>query len=44
MFRSDSYTDIQELKSDIKQLTLKFYVYLGADEKPEKGERKMADD
>ena len=44
MFRSDSYTNFNELKTDLMHLTSKFYTYLGADEKPEKGERKMADD
>lgn len=44
VFRQAPHASIQELQDDLKQLTMDYFEFVKADEKPEKGERKVADE
>jgi hypothetical protein len=44
MFRENIHSNLDEMISAIRPLVDKFYEYTKLDEKPEKGERKMADE
>jgi hypothetical protein len=44
MFRSKEFANIEDLMSKVAVLTSQYFEFVELDEKPEKGERKMADE
>lgn len=44
MFRSKQYESIEDLMVKVNDLTSEYFEFVQLDEKPEKGERKMADE
>lgn len=44
MFRSKEFENIDELMEQINKLTTQYFEFVELDDKPEKGERKMADE
>lgn len=44
MFRSKDFESIEELMAKVNELTNQYFEFVKLDERPEKGERKMADE
>lgn len=44
IFRTKSVATIEELQQNLQGLTKHYLEYIGLDEKPAKGERKLADE
>jgi len=44
MFRSEGYQTIEDLSVAVKALTDEYFEFIKLDDKPEKGERKVADE
>ena len=44
IFREQGFNNIDELSLYLKPLVVQYYEFLNFDEKPEKGERKIADE
>lgn len=44
IFRTKSVATIEELQQNLQGLTKQYLEYIGLDEKPAKGERKLADE
>ena len=44
MFRNKQFESIEDLMAKVDSLTTQYFEFVQLDEKPEKGERKMADE